>query len=227
MLRGAGWTFIAAGLLVLLYVVYSLLFTNLEARAAQAALLKEWQLEVGDAALPASTDARQAANTDPPELPGEPTAATTKPPPVQPGDAVAVLAFERPGAAQPLVHAEPLFVVEGVALDDLQRGPGHYPDTSLPGQPGNFAVAGHRTTYGAPFFHLDQVQHGDIVWVTDRTGTRWRYEIVEQRVVAPAAVSVLEPDPLGNGRPTLTLTTCHPRFSNRERLVVFAQLASP
>lgn len=83
--------------------------------------------------------------------------------------------FLRPGRAQPLVHAEQLIVVEGVGTEELKRGPGHYRGTALPGQPGNFAVAGHRTTYGAP----------------------------------------------------VTLTTCFPRFSDRQRLVVFAELVEP
>jgi sortase A len=111
-------------------------------------------------------------------------------------------------------------VVEGVKLGDLKRGPGHYPATPLPGQPGNAAIAGHRTTYGAPFYNLDELKTGDEILVTTRQG-RFRYEVTESKVVSPSEVSVL--DPTTDNR--LTLTTCHPRFSASKRLVVVAALA--
>jgi sortase A len=210
-LRGVGWLFLAAGAVVLLYLVYSLLFTNLQTESEQSDLLEQWQLEVG-----------QLEGTAEPAVAAPPAPAT--PAPVDPGDAVAVLQFARPGTAEAVVSPEPLFVVSGVAVPDLRRGPGHYPATSLPGVQGNFAVAGHRTTYGAPFYHLDQLNPGDEVFVTDRTGTRYTYRVVSERIVSPHDGSVLGADPLGSGRPMLTLTTCHPRFSNAQRLVVFAEL---
>jgi len=141
-----------------------------------------------------------------------------------PPEAIAMLEFSRPGAVERPVQDGPLFVVEGVGVEDLKKGPGHYTGTALPGQPGNFAVAGHRTTYGNPFFDLDDLQADDEILVTDRQGTRWVYSVVRQEVVSPDAKRVLLPDPLGIGRPTLTLTSCHPRFSNAQRLVVFAEL---
>lgn len=125
------------------------------------------------------------------------------------------------------VQDDPLLVVEGVGVDELKRGPGHYPGTALPGQPGNFAVAGHRTTYAAPFYDLDQLRPGDRIRVTDRGGTRWTYSVVGQRIVAPTDVEVIGPDPLATGRATLTLTTCNPRFSAAQRLIVFAELSTP
>ncbi|HWB73132.1 MAG TPA: class E sortase [Egibacteraceae bacterium] len=207
-LRVLGWTLITIGAVILLYLAYALLFTNLATRSAQADLLEDWELEVGPPAVV--------------PLPGE--AQTDAPPaPAEAGEAVAVLEFARPGSASPPVHAGPLFVVAGVGVQDLQRGPGHYPGTAAPGQPGNFAVAGHRTTYGAPFFNLDQLQSGDHVLVTDRGAVRYTYRVVQQRIVGPADSWVIGPDPLGTGAPTLTLTTCHPRFSDRQRLVVFAE----
>lgn len=210
-LRGIGWLFLAAGAVVLLYLVYSLLFTNLQTEAEQSQLLEQWQLQVGPV--------RTGAEAPTPSAPA-PVG------PVNPGAAMAVLQFVRPGHPEPLVSADPLFVVSGVRVGDLQRGPGHYPTTAGPGQPGNFAVAGHRTTYGAPFYHLDQLAPGDEVLVTDRSGVRYTYRIVNERIVAPSDTSVLGPDPLGTGRPTLTLTTCHPRFSNSQRLIVFAELVA-
>lgn len=190
---------VGMGAMLLLYLVYSLLFTGVQTRQAQARILEEWELEIADG------DA------------GEPE-------PVDPGEALAVLQFARPGWPDPPVQDGPLFVVEGTGVEDLKKGPGHYPQTAMPGQPGNFAVAGHRTTYGNPFFDLDDLRPGDEVYVTDRQGIRWVYSVIRQEVVAPSAADVLTPDPLGLGRPVLTLTTCHPRFSNAQRLVVYAEL---
>jgi sortase A len=226
-LRGVGWTLIATGVLILLYVVYLLFFTNLETRAAQQELLDTWQSEIGALDRPA-TDPPQP-DTPPdvsqPRLPAEPVDAAPpdpSPPPVETGDAYAVVWFERDG--EPIVHDDPLFVVEGVALSDLRRGPGHYPDSQAPGQPGNLAIAGHRTTYGAPFAALDELVPGDAVHVVDRDGARWLYRVREQRIVAPSALWVVGPDPLDRGGAWLTLTTCHPRFSAAQRLIVFAEL---
>ena len=86
-------------------------------------------------------------------------------------------------------------------------------------------VDGEKISVGAPFYDLDQAQPGDEIHVTDRSGTRWVYEVVEQVVVHPSDNHVLGPDPLETGRPMLTLTTCNPRWSNAERLIVHAQLA--
>lgn len=236
-LRWLGWLLIAAGVLVGLYLVYSLLFTNLETDAAQGELLERWEAEVPDG----GAGEEQRSDAIEPEAPAEPNAdppAPTAAPEdaehaedaapaqeaVDTGGAVAVLEFRRAGSGEPLVRDAPLFVVDGVGVGDLIRGPGHYPDTSLPGDDGNFAVAGHRTTYGAPFLHLDQLADGDEIIVTDRQRQRWTYRVSAQRIVAPSDVSVIAPDPLGTGRPTITLTTCHPRFSNRQRLIVFGEL---
>jgi sortase A len=211
-LRVVGWLCVSAGSLVALYLIYSLLFTNLLTQRSQDNLSERWELEVG------STDGLAG------EDPAGPGGAT--PPPVEPGEAVAVLQFARPGSQEPIVSDSPLFVVEGVGVEDLKRGPGRYPTTDPPGIPGNFAVAGHRTTYLAPFYNLDELVNGDEVWVTDRSGKRFTYQVVEQRIVVPGEDTILGPDPRGTGRPTVTLTTCNPRFSNAQRLVVFAELAA-
>ncbi len=210
--RVAGWLCMTTGTVILLYLVYSLLFTGLTTSAAQDDFLEEWQLEVGPV---------EAA------LPGEsvpPPAAAATPVAVDPDEAVAVLEFFRPGSPERPVADGPLFVVEGVGVADLRRGPGHYPGTALPGTAGNFAVAGHRTTYGAPFFNLDQLAAGDEIRVSARSGATFDYRVVERRVVRPSENWVIGSDPLGRGRPLLTLTTCEPRFSDAERLVVFAEL---
>lgn len=209
-LRGLGWVFIAVGVVVLLYLVYSLLYTNRATANAQQEMSEDWLRDVGDGAA----------------LPGEDEDGTAGRP--DPGTAVAALEFRRPGSDEPIVRKNPLYVVQGVSLSELQRGPGHYPGTALPGDKGNFAVAGHRTTYGAPFFNLDQLRKGDEVLVTARSGKRFTYRVKRQQVVLPSDTWVITPDPLQRGpkTKTLTLTTCNPRFSNAERLIVFAELVA-
>jgi sortase A len=134
--------------------------------------------------------------------------------------------FVRPGSAATPVRSDPLFVVDGVGYNDLTRGPGRYPDTALPGKDGNFAIAGHRTTYDAPFYDLDELRQGDEIHITDRSGTKHVYAFAERRIVEPTAAWVLADEPLDGATATLTLTTCHPRFSAAQRMVVFAELVS-
>lgn len=111
-------------------------------------------------------------------------------------------------------------VVEGVTEGALRAGAGHYPNTPLPGQPGNVAIAGHRVTYGKPFRHLDRVVRGDRIELRTPVGTFSYVVTREPFVVLPDDLSVVAPDP----RSMLTLTTCNPVHSARERLVVQAVL---
>lgn len=143
---------------------------------------------------------------------------------VENGPPIARMYFTRPGSTQAPVTSSTLFIGDGVDESNLTRGPGHYPFTSDPGMEGNFAVAGHRTGWGAPFAALDQLREGDIVSVEDREGRRFDYEIQRSEVVDPSADWVLDPDPLGSGRPTLTLTTCDPPGINTKRLIVWGTL---
>ena len=119
-------------------------------------------------------------------------------------------------------------MVEGVDVDDLRKGPGHYPATPLPGQEGNSAIAGHRTTYGAPFGDLDQIAKGDKITLQTVQGTFTYVVDQDPFAVDPNDGDVLlpEPDPARTGhyRATLTLTTCNPKFSAAERLIVKASL---
>lgn len=110
-------------------------------------------------------------------------------------------------------------VVEGVEVEDLKKGPGHYPDTALPGQLGNLVISGHRTTYGAPFYRLDELKAGDEIVVFDANGP-YSYTVTETKIVLPTEIGVIAP----SSDARLTLTTCHPRFSAAKRLVVIAQL---
>ncbi len=120
-------------------------------------------------------------------------------------------------------------IVEGVRRRDLKKGPGHLTGSPLPGQPGNSVISGHRTTYGAPFGDLDELVAGDRIEVETALGLHI-YEVREAPeqcrnedglcVVRPTDLWVTEP----REGAWLTLTTCHPRFSARRRLIVFAQL---
>jgi LPXTG-site transpeptidase (sortase) family protein len=110
---------------------------------------------------------------------------------------------------------------EGVDPADLARGPGHMPWTALPGQFGNAVISGHRTTNGAPFFHLDRLEPGDRITVETTIGTH-TYEVVETTIVPPNGVWVTEQ---WDGA-WLTLTTCHPRYTAQQRLIVFSKLVA-
>jgi sortase A len=107
--------------------------------------------------------------------------------------------------------------VEGVESDALALGPGHYPGTPLPGESGNVSIAGHRTTHAAPFWALDSLVPGDHVGLSTAAGD-FLYRVEWVRVVVPDDLWVLE----STSQPSLTLTTCEPRFSSARRLVVRA-----
>lgn len=136
----------------------------------------------------------------------------------------AKMSFRRPGSSTAPVTASTLFIGDSVNEYALTRGPGHYPQTAKPGKQGNFAVAGHRTGWGAPFGDLDKLQPGDVVTVQDRKGRTFDYEVVGSEIVDPSDVWVISDDPLGTGQPTLTLTTCDPPGINTKRLIVWAEL---
>ena len=111
------------------------------------------------------------------------------------------------------------YVVEGTGTGDLRKGPGHYPSSPLPGERGTTAIAGHRTTYGAPFRRLDKVRRRDTITVDTPYG-RFVYEVERTRIVDDTDVSVLR----RVGYDRLVLTACHPLYSAAQRIVVFARL---
>jgi sortase A len=109
--------------------------------------------------------------------------------------------------------------VEGTGTADLRTGPGHYPATPLPGQRGTVAIAGHRTTYGAPFHDLDELDKGDRIELRMPYG-RFEYRVERTRIVAPTATWVT--NRVDHDR--LVLSACHPLYSAAQRIVVFAEL---
>jgi sortase A len=207
-LGAIGRSCICAGVLTLLFVAYQLWGTGLREAQAQDRLENQFEELLGES-VPTDTTAApgDAAST---------TSTTVGPPPAPPegGDAMAQIRIPKIGVDK--------IVVEGVTLEDLKRGPGHYTDTPFPGQPGNSAIAGHRTTYGAPFNRIDELAPGDEILVTTLQGS-FRYEVSEQQIVSPSQVEVL--GDFADNR--LTLTACHPKYSASQRIIVVAKLVGP
>jgi sortase (surface protein transpeptidase) len=213
--RGVGELLVTAGLVVLLFVVYEVYVTDLLNDRRQDQL---------------SDQIHQTWDAEP-----APTVGTPVAPPV--GEPLAVLHVPRLGEDWARV------VLEGTSEDQLRQGPGHYVGTAMPGQRGNLALAGHRVGKGSPFLDADQLRPGDPIVV--ETADAWFvYRVLGdpatgdfagdpsgipgQQVVAPSDVDVIAPVPDAVGAaPTgsyLTLTTCHPKFSARQRLIVHAVL---
>lgn len=223
--RFLGWALITFGAVLLLYLVWLLWITGVETSRVQDDLLEEFP---GFTQGAEGTDDlfEDASVGDDPTLEGMDDGATAS-------GGVAVLEFERPGTEVEPVNDEPLVVVAGTDPGSLRRGPGAYTDTAGPGQDGNFVVVGHRTTYGAPFYDIDDILPGDLVHVTDPSGQRFTYRILEGddavspgvRLIRPDDLWVLNRDPLQRGDGTyITLISCHPRFSAAQRIVAFGEL---
>jgi sortase A len=109
-------------------------------------------------------------------------------------------------------------VVEGITPSALRAGAGHYPQTPLPCEGGNVSIAGHRTTFGRPFGNVDQLKPGDTIELTTPIGGCVYQVSRDPFVVAPSELSVIEP----TGERSLTLTTCHPKGSAAQRLIIRA-----
>jgi sortase A len=213
MYRGArigiriGLALLGLGLLLVAFVAYQLWGTALYEEHAQANLKSELANQIHHS-LP--TTARALTGSQRPGLPplAQHTASTLPDPAID--QPVGLLSIPKIG----ILDA----IVEGVGEAQLEQGPGHYPGTALPGEPGNVAVAGHRTTYAHPFYNLDALTPGDNVYILTTQGL-FRYTVTSSQVVPPTDVAVLNTTP---GRSTLTLTTCNPRYSASTRLVVMA-----
>ncbi len=200
---------VGAGLLVA-FVAYQLWGTGVVQAQHQRSLRQQFDRSVAAHGRARATDGTTPQADGAPPAPA--TAAPSTPPAV--GHPVGTLSIPAIGVDQ--------VVVEGVGLAQLAVGPGHYPGTPLPGEPGNAAIAGHRTTHGRPFYDLNALAVGDRVVVTTVQGT-FTYRVTRSEVVAPTDVAVLDPSSV----PELTLTTCTPRYSAAQRLVVVARLISP
>ena len=111
-------------------------------------------------------------------------------------------------------------VIQGTDTSSLEKGPGHYPETPFPGQPGTVAIAGHRTTYLAPFRHIDSLVPGDRIEL-DMPYANFTYVVTRHTIVDPDATQIIDPV----GYPQLVLTACNPVYSASQRYVIFAKLA--
>ncbi len=255
---GIGRTLITLGCLTLAFAVFQLWGTGIAEHRAQSSLVDDFAAgqaafsefaeangvavgEIGTDSVPEGPetgppDPRGAPADDPEQISsppesdtaiGEapPTPAASVPRDLLPslGDALGVVRIPKIGVEK--------VVIAGTRRSDLRKGPGHYRSTPLPGQAGNAAIAGHRTTHGAPFGNLDALEPGDRIEVETFQG-EFTYEVLPQEtaegisghaIVTPYDVQVL--DDYGDNR--LTLTACHPKYSARQRIVVQAQLVNP
>jgi sortase A len=201
-----GRVVLVTGILVLLFIPYLLWGTGLMTARSQADLRSQF---VVDQHLAGSAPTKRPI---PGAASGAPEVAPTIAPPAI-GGPVGIISIPRIGLS--------MMVVEGTDEIRLQAGPGHYPGTPLPGQAGNAAIAGHRTTYLAPFYHLDALVPGDQIGLTTVQGN-FVYSVTGSEVVDPSDVAVVA----ATSTPQLTLTTCNPRFSASQRLVVHAALVA-
>ncbi len=196
-IRGLGELCITAGLILMLFVTYELWGTGQYTRAQQDRLGREL------------LDTWKA-----------PKVTTEK---VRLGRGLAMIRIPRFGDGYHYV------IIEGVDPADLRKGPGHYPGSAMPGGIGNFVVSGHRTTYSAPFNRLGELRAGDKILI-DTRDRQFTYRVTGREIVKPSAVEVTAPVPHHpKKRPTekrITLTTCHPKYSAAERMIIFGTMVS-
>ena len=204
---------IAAGALILLFVAYQLWGTSIQTARAQDDLEAELDELLDDAATTTTAPGSATTTTAPGATP------TSIIPGTVAGGATRPANGEAAGRIEiPRIGVDDVFV-SGVSVRDLKRGPGHYPDTPLPGEAGNAAIAGHRTTYGAPFNRVDELEPGDEILTTTVQGT-FVYRVRETFIVKPSQSEVLDPTTVNQ----LTLTSCNPKYSARERIIVVGDL---
>jgi len=195
-LRTTGELLITFGLVILLFAAYEVWGKTAIVDAHQGdldrALTQEWDSQ--------------------PVTPLPTTPAKTLPPP--PGNAIGRLYIPR--------LAKHWVVVEGVAPGDIRYAPGHYPNSAMPGEKGNFAMAGHRMR--SVFWDLDQLEVGDKI-IVETQRTWFVYAVIKERIVKPTQVEVVSPTPpdVPAGK-LLTLTTCNPKWDNYQRLIIHAEL---
>jgi sortase A len=215
-LKRVAIAFVTIGLLLLSFVAYQLWGTALYEHHAQDQLRQELQQKLGPTSS-SSSSSPSSPTTGPTTTTTTPSAALTVAPTTpdpKVGTPIGLMTIPRIGM-------NGAAIVEGTDENQLQEGPGHYLGTPLPGQGGNAAIAGHRTTYGAPFYNLNELQPGDPIMIQTSQGS-FTYQVVTAHVVSPSNTAVLD----ASTGPELTLTTCNPRYSASTRLVVLATLSA-
>lgn len=199
--RTFGEIFITLGLVLLLFCGYQLWWTDVLSARASAKLLDEFDQQL--AAAPVSNAIEPVGD-------------------LEAGEVFGAMYVPRFGDS----WVRP--VLEGVELSDLHRGIGHYTGSALPGEKGNFSLAGHRTTNGHPFKEIDKLDPGDQIFIETRTAW-YTYDVeVPRKIVKPTDVYVVQPVPEEGAhneepeRRLLTLTSCHPMYSAKERIIIHA-----
>jgi len=219
-----GKTLITLGLLMFAFVGYQLWGTGIQTARAQSGLESQFEeMMQATTTAPTTTTTTTVVTTGSTLLPPDSTAATTSTVPVAPdmppipnGDVIAKLLI-------PKIDLD-WYVVQGVGMGDLEKGPGHFRETPMPGQLGNAAIAGHRTTHGAPFGDLDELAPGDLITVlmADGSGT-FTYSVTGTVIVSPSEYAAVIPT-VDSTVATLTLATCHPEYTSKQRMIVQAVL---
>jgi sortase A len=217
-----GRAMITVGLLMFGFVAYQLWGTGIQTARAQNHLDHEFDQFIEEQGITVDTLGPTTTTTiGVTVLPVSTTPSTLLPEPVEQdygdvdsGDGLARLKIPKIGVDY--------IVVAGVSVQDLRDGPGHFPNTPLPGQYGNSAIAGHRTTFGAPFYDLDHLQPGDEIQVFTKLGGAYVYVVTDSIVVNPTDYHVItDSDPT---KATITLVTCTPIRTAKQRLVVHGTL---
>lgn len=215
---GLGKVLITLGVLMFLFVAYQLWGTGLQTAAAQRDLRNQFEELLGSTSTATTAPSTTTPDTAPVDSGPAPTtvppttvpATVTPPPAIEPGAPMGYLEI-------PSIGADDVFV-NGVSVDNLKDGPGHFPESVLPGQVGNTSIAGHRTTYGAPFFRVDEIRPGDQIIVTTLAG-RFVYVATETLIIGADEFGRAVLDGV-DGTATISLVSCHPRYTSRERIVV-------
>jgi sortase A len=208
-----GRILLGGGVLILLFVAYQLWGTGIAESHSQDVLRQRIEAQLHrhpTTTTTTSTSAASSSTTTTTSAGDQPTVGPTIAAPND-GNPVGILSIAKINLNK--------VIVQGTSDTDLRLGPGHYPGTPLPGEEGNAAIAGHRTTYGAPFFNLDELKPGDPIVITTVQGT-FTYDVKNTLIVSPSDTAVVD----DTTTPELTLTTCNPRFSASTRLVVHAIL---
>lgn len=211
-LGGVGRSMMTAGTLILLFVAYELWGTGIQEARSQKELTSQFETLL-DQVKSTSTTGTSTPSTTRPGDPVPTKQITPRPrlPIPAEGQAAAIITIPKIGITRTMV--------EGIGLDQLKRGVGHYPTSPLPGQAGNVAMAGHRTTYGQPFHNIDKLVPGDQIFFKTVQG-EFVYKVTGSEIVKPGDVSILE----DKGDNRVTLIACHPKYSLKERYIVYGEL---
>jgi sortase A len=230
---GLGRTMISVGLLMFGFVAYQLWGTGIATAQAQNRLEREFdELFTAPSTTVAATSTTLTSTST-----TSPTTDVPAPTSTQPAPPTTAIAPDAPGPPQNFEIGSPVarlriermdldvIVVEGARTGDLENGPGHFPESSMPGRFGNAVIAGHRTTHGAHFGRVDELQIGDRMFVDVPGYGTYSYAVTGSEIVEAGDYARVVPtqDP---SRATLTLVSCHPKWTARQRIIITGELVA-